>query len=86
MFGKLKLLLALNRAWERVKKESLMGHGKAAIFGLGAAVVSVVVSRATIDCPCLTELLKAWPSYVTTGIVAGIGVYLKSPVSPKEDA
>ena len=83
VFGKIKALLALDGAWNRVRKEIAMGHGKAAIFGLGAAIVTGVMAYATSKCPCLADIVQEWPTLLSAGFMAGVGVYLKSPSETK---
>ena len=77
LFGNLKLALALSRAWSRIKEEASMGHGKAAIFGVASAVLSGVAMRLWDLCP---DLATQWPAMLTAGAMAGIGVYLQSPI------
>lgn len=79
LIGNIKLALKLSAAWKRLKEEAKMGHGKAALFGLASAIVTGVVAKVTEVCP---DLIAQWPALLTAAAMAGIGVYLKSPIQP----
>jgi hypothetical protein len=59
-----------------------MGHLKAGAFGLASAVAAAIVAKVSAVCP---DLLAQWPALLTAGLMAGVGVYLKSPMSQEEN-
>ena len=86
LFGQLRDALTVKRALDRVRKEIAMGHAKPALFGLASAIATATVASITVKYPCVLEMLKEWPTLLTAGVLAGLGVYLKSPKEEKLEA
>jgi len=81
LIGNVKLALKVRAAIQRLKEDARMGHAKAGLFGLAAAVGTALVAEVSKVCP---DIWSQWPAMLTAGVMAGIGVYLKSPTQPSE--
>ena len=76
LLDKLKTGLLLKRAAERLKEAHMKGGLKVAVFGLAGAGVTGVVAQGNATCP---DLLTRWPELLTAGVLAGVGLWMRSP-------
>jgi len=76
IFEKLKAGLRLSQAADRLKEASVKGNVRVALLSLGAAIVTGVVAQITMTCP---DLLPKLPTILMAGVLAGVGVWMKSP-------
>jgi hypothetical protein len=53
-----------------------VGKLKVGVFGLAGAIVTGVVAEVTKACP---DAVAQWPALLTAGVMAGWGLWLRSP-------
>lgn len=76
LLDKVKTALLLKRALDRLKEANMKGGLKVALFGLASAVAVSVVAQVNAVCP---DLLTRWPEMLVAGVLAGVGLWMKSP-------